>query len=53
MGWLDKLLGRGESEAEQVAEDAERGVDSEADALEEGASGARDELTDISRDPRR
>jgi hypothetical protein len=53
MGWLDKLLGRGESQAEQVAEAEERGVDPEADALEEGASAARDELTDISRDPRR
>jgi hypothetical protein len=53
MGWLDKLLGRGESQAEQIAEAEERGIDSEADAMEEDATSARDQITDIGRDPRR
>ena len=55
MGWLDRLLGRGENvenQAEEIAEDEARGIYSEADALEEDVSAARDQMTDIMRGPR-
>lgn len=43
MGWLDKLLGRGESQAEEIAEAEDRHIYSEADELEEEVSDARTE----------
>jgi hypothetical protein len=43
MGWLDKLLGRGTSEAEKIADAEDRDIYSEADELEEEVADARTE----------
>jgi hypothetical protein len=48
MGFLDKLLGRSESQAEEIAEAEDKHIYSEADELEEEAADSRTEnLRDV------